>query len=287
MKRARSVLYPPRMGYGAGVRFLLPSLPAILLGCASAAAGGARPSDGAPGSRPASAPAADAPAAPMGAAGAGEGARTEGEGEAARPPEGINDRWRVSTPDAAAESLERETREVYAHREAVVSALELAPGERVADIGAGTGFFVRLFADRVGPEGKVYGVDIAPALVEGIRTWAEASGAAHVKGVLGETDDIVLPEDSVDVVFTSDTYHHFEAPAATLASVRRALRPGGRLFVLDFERIPGTSPGWILEHVRAGKRTVVAELEQAGFRFVRELEVPGLEENYLIELRAP
>ncbi len=62
------------------------------------------------------------------------------------------------------------------------------------------------------------------------------------------------------------------------------MKPGARLLVLDFERIPGTSPEWILKHVRAGKQTFIGELEQAGFTFVKEHEVPELEENYLIEL---
>ena len=65
------------------------------------------------------------------------------------------------------------------------------------------------------------------------------------------------------------------------------MRPGGQLFVLDFERIPGETPKWLLEHVRADKATVLDELAAVGFIFVEEHEVEGLVQNYLVELRAP
>ncbi|MEM1433902.1 MAG: hypothetical protein AAGG11_07610 [Pseudomonadota bacterium] len=65
----------------------------------------------------------------------------------------------------------------------------------------------------------------------------------------------------------------------------RALADGARLFILDFQRVPGVSRDWMLNHVRAGKETVIAEVEQGGFELVAELEIPGLEENYLFEFR--
>jgi predicted methyltransferase len=72
-----------------------------------------------------------------------------------------------------------------------------------------------------------------------------------------------------------------------LGSIFRALRPGGILVVVDFERIPGTSREWVLEHVRADKQTVRGEIESAGFRFIDEPRVPGLEENYLMRFQRP
>lgn len=218
----------------------------------------------------------------------GEGVlRAAPPAESARPPADINDRWLSISPEGAAESLERETREVFAARAAVVRALELEPGQAVADIGAGSGFFVKMFADAVGPTGKVYAVDIAEALIQDLQKWAAATDTPHLTPVLSTPDDVRLAPASVDVIFTSDTYHHFENPPAVLATIARGLRPGGRLFVLDFERIPGTTQEWIMKHVRAGKKTVLGELTQAGFVFVREHEVEGLEENYLVELRRP
>ena len=82
-------------------------------------------------------------------------------------------------------------------------------------------------------------------------------------------------------MFACDTYHHFEYPQATLASIRRALRPGGTLVVVDFERIPGKTRPWLLDHVRCGKGQVIAEIAAAGFELVEEVPL-GLEENYFL-----
>src|SRR5690606_28394541 len=94
--------------------------------------------------------------------------------------------------------------------------------------------------------------------------------------------DSRLPKASIDVIFVCDTYHHFSHPESTLASLHRALRPGGRLVVVDFERIPGVSREWLLDHVRAGKEVFRAEIEAAGFVLDREVEIAGLEENYCL-----
>src|SRR5262245_16683538 len=159
----------------------------------------------------------------------------------------------------------------------------LGPGQAVADIGAGTGLFEEPFAKAVGPTGVVYAVDISPAFVDHIRERAAAAGLSQVQPVLCDDRSTRLPPGCVDVAFVCDTYHHFEHPAETLASLREALRPGGRLVVVDFERVEGQSRPWVLEHVRCGREQVIAEVEAAGFRFTRTLPVPGLTENYVIE----
>ncbi len=109
--------------------------------------------------------------------------------------------------------------------------------------------------------------------------------AANVTAILGRTDDTTLPIGAVDVVFVCDTYHHFEAVESILASIRRALIPGGILVVVDFERIPGESREWTLDHVRAGKDVFRAEIEAAGFAFVEETEIDGLEETYFLKFK--
>ena len=110
------------------------------------------------------------------------------------------------------------------------------------DVGAGTGFYARLFAAQVGPEGKVYAVDIAPAFLKYIADRAKKDGQDKViTTIQGTQDDTKLPPNSVDLVFTSDTYHHLEKPAVVLASIHRALKSGGRLAVIDFDRHEGAS----------------------------------------------
>lgn len=202
---------------------------------------------------------------------------------------GINDPYLREDvdPDAWAQRFEVESREIYAHREDIADALALRPGDRIADVGAGTGFFVPLFARRVGPQGAVYAVDIVPAFIKHIDRRARAAGLEQVKPWLCSEDSVDLPPESVDTVFICDTYHHFEYPRSSLASIHAALSPGGELFVIDFERIPGVSRDWILQHVRAGKETFRAEIEAAGFEFVEEPNIRGLEENYALRFRKP
>jgi 3-mercaptopyruvate sulfurtransferase SseA/ubiquinone/menaquinone biosynthesis C-methylase UbiE len=176
--------------------------------------------------------------------------------------------------------FEVESREVFAHRKKIVAACELKPGMIVADIGAGTGLFTRLFAREVGPTGKVYAVDIAPRFIEHIEKTCEEADLKNVIGVVCTADSAKLRPGSVDLVFICDTYHHFEFPFKTLASIHEALRPGGRVIVIDFHRIPGTSSEWILNHVRAGQDVFAKEIETSGFRKVADKKL--LKDNYFL-----
>ncbi|MEZ5329727.1 MAG: methyltransferase domain-containing protein [Verrucomicrobiales bacterium] len=185
------------------------------------------------------------------------------------------------------EKFEVESREVFSSRVQIMKALDLKKGEAVADIGAGTGLFMVAMSNGVGDEGKVYSVDISEAFVKNLKERVAELKLTNVTPVLCDQDDAKLPEASVDAAFICDTYHHFEFPQSTLKSIFKALKPGGRLVVVDFERIPGESSEWTMGHVRAGKETFAAEIEAAGFKNQREVEVPGLKENYCLEFRKP
>ena len=141
-----------------------------------------------------------------------------------------------------------------------------------------------LFAEAVGESGRVFAVDISPKFIERLRTRASQAGLESVTVVLGKERSVGLGEASIDLAFVCDTYHHFEYPRSTLASLRQAIRPGGSLVIVDFERIPGVSSEWVLGHVRANKEEFTAEMVEAGFVFDREVDVQGLRENYLIVL---
>jgi uncharacterized protein (TIGR01244 family) len=181
--------------------------------------------------------------------------------------------------------FEIESREVFAARNEVLQAIGLKPGARVADIGAGTGLYTRLFAEAVGPDGWVFAVDISPSFVRHISQRAHDDRLQNATAVLCPENSVSLPPDSVDVAFVCDTYHHFEYPRSTLASIRRALRPGGSLVLIDFERIPGASRAWIIDHVRAGKDEFRGEVEAAGFALVEEVTIAGFEENYFLRFQ--
>ncbi len=177
--------------------------------------------------------------------------------------------------------FERPGREVYDRRHQIVEATGVWRGAVVADIGAGTGLFTRLFARAVGPEGKVYAVDISRGFVKNILRVARAEGLHNVEGIVNTQTDTLLPPNVVDIAFVSDTYHHFERPKSMLASIRRALRPGGALIIVDLERVEGKSSAWVLEHVRVGKEEVIREIEAEGFRFAGQGDF--LRENYFLK----
>ena len=181
--------------------------------------------------------------------------------------------------------FEGESREIAVQRDALVAALRVEAGMDVADIGAGTGLFLSSFSEAVGPAGTLYAVDIAPDFIEHMQARLELEGLENVQLVLCTEKSAELPENSVDRIFVCDTYHHFEYPLNTLWSLRRALRPGGELVVVDFERIEGVTQAWLMDHVRAGKEVFRAEIEQSGFELVEEVEIPGLEENYVLRFR--
>ncbi|QDS95729.1 Demethylrebeccamycin-D-glucose O-methyltransferase [Roseimaritima multifibrata] len=204
-------------------------------------------------------------------------------------PEGINDGFKDPElkVDEWLQRFEVESREVYGAREAVLKACQITPGERIADIGAGTGFYSRLFTKRTGLDGWVFSVDISTQFLQHIAARASADNIPNLTPVLGTDTSIRLPTDSVDLVFICDTYHHFEQPLHTLASIYRALKPGGRLVLIDFARIPGKSREWTMGHVRAGQEVFQAEVEQAGFVFDDEVDIDGFDENYLLRFHKP
>ncbi|MDZ7754726.1 MAG: class I SAM-dependent methyltransferase [Gammaproteobacteria bacterium] len=196
---------------------------------------------------------------------------------------GINASYADSQWQRWVDIFERDGREVYDRRHDILEALAIERGSTVADIGAGTGFFTRLFAREVGPEGRVYAVDITPTFVDNVVRRAQEQGHDNVTGIINTPRDVLLPEAAVDLAFISDTYHHFEYPISTMRSLHRALKPGSEVVVIDFKRIPGVSNPWVLGHVRAGKEVFIREIESAGF--VLEEERGFMETQYFLRFR--
>lgn len=183
--------------------------------------------------------------------------------------------------------FEVESREVFDAREAVLDACGVKPGMHVADIGAGTGLYTRLFAEAVGPEGAVYAVEINPNFLTHIQARARQEKHRNIVTVLCPEDSVGLPPNSLDLAFICDVYHHFEYPISSMTSLHRAMKPGGRVIVIDFVRIEGESSDWVMGHVRAGEEVFRAEIEKSGFKFDARLDVPGLEENYCLRFIKP
>lgn len=177
-------------------------------------------------------------------------------------------------------TFESPGRELYDRRHDVVRTTGVRPGMRVADIGAGTGLFTRLFAPRVAPGGKVYAVDISETFVQNILRTSREQGLTNVEGIVNTPHEASLPDRSIDLAFLADTYHHFEYPQSMLASIHRALRDNGRLVVIDFRKDPRTSSRWVMGHVRSNREGVIREIEPAGFRLVADM--PLLRTNYFL-----
>jgi ubiquinone/menaquinone biosynthesis C-methylase UbiE len=176
--------------------------------------------------------------------------------------------------------FEGESREIAVNAKEIVVACKIKPGTMVADVGAGTGLFTRKFASEVGENGKVYAVDIAPNFLRHIEKTCEDAKIKNVETVLCDQFSTKLPKNSVDLVFICDTYHHFEFPTRTLQSIHDALRPGGRVVLIDFHRIEGKSSAFVMGHVRAGQEVFVREIKSAGFKVVGEAKF--LKENYFV-----
>ncbi len=186
---------------------------------------------------------------------------------------GINDSFKDPDVDRYISMFEGEDRAIYKNRNEILDVLKLKKGTDVADIGAGTGFFSRMMAHKVGRRGKVYAVDIAENFIEHIDALSKKEGLKNLKAVVCTERSVELPENSIDVAFICDVYHHFEYPFDSMASLHKAMRKGGRLVIVDFERVKGVSRDWTLGHVRCGKGTVTDEVKDSGFDLVEEVDL--------------
>lgn len=154
----------------------------------------------------------------------------------------------------------------------VVASLGLSPGARVADIGAGSGFFSRRLAAAVEPQGVVFAVDVEPGMLRYISSRAKKEGQENVVPVLGAFDDPNLPRGGVDVVFICDTIHHVADRRGYYAILKRDLAPGGRLVIVDFEKQKDAPVGPPIE-MRLDKAELVGEIEKAGFKLQKDVKL--------------
>lgn len=195
---------------------------------------------------------------------------------------GINDTFRDPNVSEFQGRFEVESREVYAARQKIIDACQLKSGTVIGDVGAGTGLFTRLFVRAIGADGHVIAVDISQKFLDHVQSTCREAGYKNVQTLLCKADSTELPVESIDLAFICDTYHHFEFPLKTMASIHRALKPNGRVIVVDFKRIEGESSDWTLNHVRAGQEVVEAEIVQSGFKKSGERK-DLLKENYFLE----
>jgi len=164
--------------------------------------------------------------------------------------------------------LEDPKRDVYQKPGEVVAALALKPGQVVADIGAGSGYFAVRLAREVGSGGRVYGVDVSPEMIVHLNRRLRDAAVTNVQTVLSAPDDPLLPDASVDRFFICDTWHHIDDQAKYLGLMKKMLRPGGQVVMIDFQKreLPVGPP----LAMKIAREDLVKQMEGAGFRLARE-----------------
>jgi ubiquinone/menaquinone biosynthesis C-methylase UbiE len=161
--------------------------------------------------------------------------------------------------------LERNEREAEEAPSRLIEALRLAPDAVIADIGAGSGYHALRIAPKV-PQGRVVAVDIQREMLDFVTARAAEQGISNISVHLGRIDDVKLPADSLDAALMVDAYHEFSHPREMLASLLRALKPGGRVFLTEFRAEDPRVPIKPLHKMTAEQAR--REFEACGFRFL-------------------
>lgn len=178
--------------------------------------------------------------------------------------------------------LDASARDVADLPNRLIKVLELNPSAVVADIGAGKGYFTFRLAREV-PHGRVYAVDVVPALLDTIRTRAEDAGLRNVNPVLGSSTDPNLPAGRVDLILIVASYHEFTHPQEMLGAMFEALGPGGRLAVVEYRGEDPTIP--VPAAHRMTEEQIRREITASGFEFRSSLE--ALPQQHLLLFEKP
>jgi ubiquinone/menaquinone biosynthesis C-methylase UbiE len=169
-----------------------------------------------------------------------------------------------------ADWLEREERIKEEQPAKALAALDLHPGMMVGDVGAGTGFYSLRIAKRIVPGGIVYANEIQEGMLERLRANALAQHVKNVRPILGTESDARLPAEALDLILLVDTYHEFSQPQKMLASIRRSLKPDGRLVLLEYRKEDPKIP--IVPEHRMSLREVKLEVTPEGYRFEKVVD---------------
>jgi ubiquinone/menaquinone biosynthesis C-methylase UbiE len=161
-----------------------------------------------------------------------------------------------------------------------VARLEIRRGSTVVDLGTGTGTLLKALCDAVGPNGRVIAQDIHSDFLDRARAKAKSEGLRNVEFLLGSETDPRLKDRSADLVVVLDAYHHFDYPEPMLAAIKRGLRPGGRLAIIEYHKKRGAmesqDPDFAVNHIRAASDQVIREVQAAGYDLLWEREhAPG------------
>lgn len=166
--------------------------------------------------------------------------------------------------------LDRSERETEEAPELALDAIGIRKGQVVADVGAGTGYFTLRIARRVGAEGKVYANDVQPEMLDKLRANAQREKLSNIETVLGSVADPKLPAGKIDMVLLVDVYHEFSQPQEMLQHIRAALKPDGRLVLLEYRKEDPAIP--IRQEHKMSVTEVKAEVEAEGYKLDKVVE---------------
>ncbi len=172
-----------------------------------------------------------------------------------------NDAFKKANVDGRVKSFESPNRPVVKKQKEIVAACGITPGMDVADIGAGTGLYTRVFARQVGEKGTVYAVEISKPFLKHIEKTCKEKKIENVRCIESTDKTTGLEIDSVDLIFVCDTYHHFEFPEAMLEVIKTSLRKDGRLVIVDRNK---------KGHANFNPDQCKAQVDKAGFKLVKE-----------------
>jgi ubiquinone/menaquinone biosynthesis C-methylase UbiE len=168
---------------------------------------------------------------------------------------------------AGAPWLERSDREDEEAPSKLIAKLAVQPGQNIADVGCGSGYYSRRLAPLVSPGGKVYGVDIQPEMLRMLEASAKQEGITNIVPILSKVDDPNLPAGEIDWILLVDVYHELQHPEPMLHKMRDALSPTGRVVLVEF-RLEGETAAHIRTEHRMSVEQVLKEWEPAGFELV-------------------
>ena len=181
--------------------------------------------------------------------------------------------------------LERSERETEEKPQLVIDALEIQPGQTIADLGAGSGYYSFRIAPLVGPTGKVLAIDIEPTMLDVIAQRASREHVANIATVRSSARDPNLAPHSVDLLFMVDVYHELEYPYEVMSRVREALKPGGRVALVEYR---AEDPAVQIKPVhKMSEAQVRREMQAAGFKHVKTVRTLPLQHLILFEAGSP
>jgi len=171
-------------------------------------------------------------------------------------------------PKAYIGALEDPQRDAYQKPHEVLTALNIKPGEIIADIGAGSGYFTFRLSHFVGDKGKVYAVDVSPDMILHINRRIRELKTNNVVTLLADPDDPLLPDRSVNRFFFSDSWHHIENQSKYLSLMKRMLKPGGEIVMIDFHKkeLPVGPP----MQMKIAREDLIKQLDGNGYRLTKE-----------------